>query len=284
MLNEEKTCMTNIIIPTVAIVLLASYFTGYAANPSTPSVVNDFYSSMEALSNEQSASRAYDLQLKMQHCFLYGKEDERHTVNSGIEIPNDFISFGYKNVKRMSSTLYTQIFKNMAYTSGERLRVSNINIKSSALVQEVDLKNYARENKPYVQTFVTRTFTLGSTSITFNDTILTQNNLICAISNGIGGGDGEDLECLRALAARFYTWGAYRRAFQIYEKIIRIDPKNANAYYRMGILAFWHGKRCGLSTKKKVNKDMGKDYMRKAIELGAARSQQVYYYMIHSPI
>ena len=284
MLNEEKKCMTNIIIPTVAIVLLASYFTGYAANPSTPSVVNDFYSSMEALSNEQSASRAYDLQLKMQHCFLYGKEDERHTVNSGIEIPNDFISFGYKNVKRMSSTLYTQIFKNMAYTSGERLRVSNINIKSSALVQEVDLKNYARENKPYVQTFVTRTFTLGSTSITFNDTILTQNNLICAISNGIGGGDGEDLECLRALAARFYTWGAYRRAFQIYEKIIRIDPKNANAYYRMGILAFWHGKRCGLPTKKKVNKDMGKDYMRKAIELGAARSQQVYYYMIHSPI
>lgn len=274
--------MTDIRNSTTVFLLLASFLMGYAANPSTPSVVNDFYGSMEALSKEQSASCAYDLQLKMQHCFLYGKEDETHTVNSGIEIPNDFFSFGYKNTKRMSSTLYTQIFKNMAYTSGERLKVSNVNIKSSTYVQEVDMKGYASENKPYVQTLVTRTFTLGSTSITFNDTILTQNNLICAVSNGIGGGDGEDLESLRALAARFYTWGAYRRAFQIYEKIIRIDPKNANAYYRMGILAFWNGKRCGLSTKKKVNRNMGMDYMRKAIELKAARAKQVYYYMIHS--
>ena len=254
----------------------------YANNPSTPSVIYDFYNSMKALPTEQSASRAYDLQIKMQYCFLYGKENEKHNSNSGIKaMPNDFYYFGDKSRKTIeSSTLYTQIFKNKAFSKGERLKVTNVIIKSSSFAQEVDLNRYKNENTPFIQTFVTRTFTLGSISVTYNDTVLTMNNLIYRFSNGIGDDSNEDLESLRALAAKFYSTGLYSKAFQTYEKIVSLDATNANAYYRLGILAFWHGKKCGLYSKNSA-RQKGIVYMEKAESLGFNRASQVLYYMLH---
>lgn len=250
------------------------------ANPSIPSVVYSFYNSMKELSTETSASRAYDLQVKMQHCFLYGKPDEHHNTSSGISIPNDFYILGYNSNKTINSTLYTQIFKNKAFTDGERLKVE-VNIRKSTYAKEVDLKKYMSENTPYIQTYVTKTFSIGNTHITFNDTILTKNNLIYALNNGVGShDDGDNLETLRALAAQYNELGMYKKAFHTYEKISNIDPTNANAYYRMGILAFWYGKKCGFSSSKN-SRHTGIEFMKKASELGFDRADTVLYYMIH---
>ena len=253
---------------------------GWSALPETPSVVISYYNAMEELPNETSAAKAYDLQVKMQHCFLYGNEDEQSKSNSGIEIPNDFYNFGYMERKRMSSTKYTQKFMQMAFSSNERLKVEGkVKIKSNSYAQEVDLQKFVGESTPYIQTVATRTFLLGNTKVTFNDTILTKGNLIYALSNGIGSDDGSvNLETLRALAARYYSTKQYRSAYKIYEKIISIDNKNANAYYRLGVLAFWYGKKCGLRSNYQ---DMGVKYMDKAKSLRAIHAEEVYYYMTH---
>lgn len=250
----------------------------FSANPPTPSVVISFYSAMEQLTKETSASKAYDLQKTMQYCFLYGKPDERHNVNSGIEIPNDFYDLGYKTKKRMSSTLYTQVFKDKAFSKSNRLQVRKT-IKSSSYAQEIDLRQFMSESTPFIRTYVARTFVYGNTKITFNDTILTKDNKIYAFCNGRGNDTG-DVETLRALAAQYSSMKQYKRAFQTYEKIIEIDRNNANAYYRLGILAFWYGKKCGFySTASSQQK--GKDYMRRAYIQGALHADRVLYYMEH---
>lgn len=254
-----------------------------AANPSTPSVVVSFYSAMEQLSKETSATKAYDLQKIMQYCFLYGKPDENHNVNSGIEIPNDFYDLGYKDKKRMSSTLYTQMFKDKAFSKNgqSRLQVKNVHYVSNSYAQEIDLRQFVNESTPFIRTFVTRTFVYGKTSIAFNDTILTKDNKIYAFCNGRGNDSGEEnLETLRALAAQYASAKQYKRAFQTYEKIIKIDKDNANAYYRLGILAFWYGKKCGFYSTAS-SRQKGKDYMRRAYYQRALNADRVLYYMEH---
>lgn len=253
--------------------------TSRAANPTTPSVIYDFYDSMVEMTKVQSASRAYDLQEKMQHCFLFSRNDE--ASNSGITVPNDFFRFGNTGSRSLTSTLYTQIFMQKAFSkSEERMKVSKI-IKGSTYAREADLSRYISEDIPYIQTLVTRTFQMGEVSVTFNDTVITKNNRICRFANGVGAGHEEDLESLRAKAAAYYTAGNYRSAYQTYEKIAAIEPKNANAYYRMGILAFWHGKKCGI----RINaKDRGRQHMDRAETLGFSRAKQVRYYMDHPSI
>lgn len=263
------------------LVISAFALKAFSAVPETPSVIRSYFDAMKELPNETSAARAYDLQIKMQHCFLYGNEDEQSKSNSGIEIPNDFYSFGYKERKKMSSTKYTQMFMQMAFSSNERLKVVDVKVKSSSYAQEVDLRKFLGESTPYIQTLVTRTFRLGNVKVTFNDTILTKNNLIYALNNGIGGDDsGDNLETLRALAARYYSMKQYRSAYQTYEKIIAIDNKNANAYYRLGVLAFWYGKKCGFYSTSRAQKK-GREYMEIASRLRAIHAEQVLYYMLH---
>lgn len=262
----------------VLIVVALFVVKGWAASPETPSVVYAFYNAMEMLSKETSVSRAYDLQVKMQHCFLYGNEDTQTKSNSGIEIPNDFYNFGYRDRKKMSSTKYTQMFMQMAFSENKRLKVVIEPSKPSTYAQEVDLRTFIGESTPYIQTLVTRTFIMGDKKVTFNDTILTKNNLIYALNNGVANGN-DNLETLRALAARYYSMKSYRAAYQTYERIIAIDAKNANAYYRLGILAFWYGKKCGFD--KSSSQKKGKEFMKRASDLRATHAEQVLYYMDH---
>lgn len=275
--------MTNMKFTYFFILVFIANIKCFAADPLIPSVVEKFYDSMKLLATETSASKAYELQKIMQYCFLYGKPDEKHNVNSGIEVPNDFYDLGYANNKRMSSTLYTQIFKNMAFSEGERLRVQNITYKSSSYAHEIDLIEFRKEESPYIRTFVTRTFILGEKRIIFNDTVMTRNNIIYSFRNdGIGNDEGgDDIETLRALAAQYTSAKQYKKAFKIYEKIISIDKNNANAYYRLGIFAFWYGKKCGFNSTT-VSKKKGKEYMREAMYQRALHADRVLYYMKHS--
>lgn len=266
----------KILIPFLTIIFSVG---SKAASPETPSIVYAYYEAMKELPKETSAARAYDLQIKMQHCFLYGNENDQSKSNSGIEIPNDFYNFGYKERKKMSSTKYTQKFMQMAFTNNERLKVVDVKVRSSSYAQEVDLRKFVGESTPYIQTLVSRTFSLGNVKVTFNDTILTKNNLIYALSNGVGD-SGDNLETLRALAARYYSMKLYRSAYQTYEKIIAIDSKNANAYYRLGVLAFWYGKKCGFHSSSASQKK-GREYMVTASRLRALHADQVLYYMDH---
>lgn len=256
----------------------------YSAELSTPSVINEFYHSMELLSNETSATRAQDLQTRMQECFIYGKAGN-NSVNSGIYIPNDFYILEHSGNERMNSTLYTMKLKERLFDdSNKRLKIKINDIKNSSYAQEVNLQKFQSEDNPYIRTIVTKTFSLGQTSVTFNDTVLTANNLIVAITNGVGHDDKSDnTESLRAMAAQYYSQGLYKKAFQIYERILAIDPHNANSYYRMGILAFWYGKSCGFKKSKEYHAK-GREYMEKARLLGYYRANQVLYYMNHPSI
>lgn len=248
----------------------------YAIEPSTPDVVSTYYRSMELLSNETSASRAFDLQVEMQRCFMHSVK------SSGVRIPNDFYILEHSGNETMNSNLYTMELKKRLFDDGNRRLKVRVDIKKSVYGQEVNLQKFQSEDKVSILTFVTKTYSYGSTNITITDTVSTIDNLIYAVTNGTGHDDkNDDTESLRAMAAQYYSVGLHKKAFQIYEKILSIDPCNANAYYRMGILAFWYGKKCGF--KKKEYHAKGREYMEKALYFGYNHDtvKTVKYYMDH---
>lgn len=253
-----------------------------AINPSTPATVERFYSSMKKLTETASASEAQSLQEAMQYCFLYGKPTSKHNTLSGINIPNDLFTLGDNDLKIIGSTLYTQRLKNKVFNNSD-FKVT-YSIGSSRYAQEPDLKKFKSKDYPYVETCVTKTFTMGGSSITFQDTLLTrvEDGLIASLHNGIRMSDEEEsLESLRARAAGYYSAKMYYRAYGIYEKIIALDPSNANAYYRLGIMTYYK-KGCYYSSSTARRK--GKEYVEKADRLGFSKAETVLYYWNHQPI
>lgn len=262
----------------IAIVVICSLVcTRVSAEPTTtPKVVSDFYNSILKLQNAANDSEAFDIEEKMKCCFLYYDQ-------SGIIVPNDFYEFGYNDYKTLNSNVYVQRCKNKCYEeSNKRLKVVVKISPQSEYAREIDLKQYKSENEPYVETHVTKTFTLGNTVVSFNDTILSRKNYIEQVRNAISSGsDIGNIESLKALAASYSSSKQYRKAYDTYKKIIVLDPANSNAFYRLGILAFWYGKECGLSSKK-IGREEGMNYMQLAKKLYFSRAEQVYYYMTHA--
>lgn len=240
------------------------------AEPSvaTPPVVVRFYNAMCRMPNVAVDSVAYRISEEMRHCFM-------HYDYSGVVVSNDFREFGYMaNDMTITSSLYCQKFY-------EKRRAISVvaDIKKSYIIREVDIKQFSQDmyNPALVETIALRKMTIAGKSIEVYDTLQTEGELIYSLLNGKIG-NNVSIETLRAKAASCFYREDYKEAFEIYKTIISKDSKNANAYYRLGILAFWYGKKCGYRSKKAGQK-AGRDYMRLAEFYDFPRASQVLYYM-----
>lgn len=252
-------------IKTFTLILLLNIpILSYALTYPVPTVVEQFYGTMKRMSEVHNDSYAYDFREKIKDCFR-GKE------NSGIPVPNDFLYWGYAG-ENAPSNQYANRFYELAYQK-KIIRLENYSITSSEPISEVDLKRFRDQSNGLTQTVVTKTFTDGKTRKTFSDTLLVERNEIVVFKNAISHDEGEDIDALRAIAASYYKEKRYYSAYKAYEKIIRIDPGNANAYYRLGIMNYY-GKGCKYSKKRSLQ------YLEKSLSLGFGEKAQIAIYHI----
>jgi tetratricopeptide (TPR) repeat protein len=242
----------------------------FALGPSTPPVVEQFYSTLEKIQNAVSDPSAYDYREIIKHCF-------RGKGASGINIPNDFYEWGYKINRSLTADQYANTLYELCYQK-KSLRVEKCKIGDSQYISEVDLKQSVNLPSDLIQTVVMKTFTDGRVSKTFVDTLIVERNEIVVFKNAISTDYNEDIETLRVLAASYYTLKYYYKAYDAYEKIIKIDPDNGNAYYRLGLMTFWQ-QGCWYSTRDAHRK--GLEYAEKSHSLGVEKAATAIYYMKH---
>lgn len=231
---------------------------------STPEVVTKFYDAIRGLSQASNDSEAARYTSAIKDCFL-GKDD------GGIPVPNDFYSWEARETN-ITSNVYSFRARDMFYTK-KKLKVPEYHIESSKYISEVELEKYKNATSDLIQTIVRKTFSDGEISKTFSDTLIIEYGKIGVFNNTISD---EDVNALRALAARYYSSKLYYLAYKTYERIISVDPKNANAYYRLALLTYWR-RGCNFSVKTAHKK--GLEYAEKSKSLGFYKAETAIYYM-----
>lgn len=246
-----------------------------AISPSTPAVVGLFYGTLNKITKADNDSIAFYFREQLKNCFRGNKKD-----NSGITVPNDFFDWGFGKSKITTAFQYANTFYELSYKK-KNLRVEGVSIQQSEYLNEADIKKYRNQNNSgLIRTVVKKTFTNGSLSRTFSDTLIIERNEIVIFTNTISIDVGEDVEALRILAASYYTSKRYYDAYRTYQKIIKIDSKNANAYYRLGIMTYYT-EGCWFSEREATRK--GIEYVKKAQDLGFNydKTKKTIYYMKH---
>lgn len=244
----------------------------------TPTAVTKFYNGMKKLTRIYSSSEASELETQMLQCF----NDWR---DSGIDLPNDFKFFSYdegsithKN-KTLPSQNYLAKLRDYAFLD----RVLKINIKIMESKSEGRIPDFRSGNisssEGYINTLVVKTFKLNGKEWTYNDTVSTNaiTGLIENISNGYGV---INKNILRIKAAQAYEKQYYSEAYRLYEQIISIDPKDADAYYRLGLMTYWMQGCENKFRKKEYAHDKGIEYMSLALNNGyGEKAKRAYIYM-----
>ncbi len=238
-----------------------------ATETPTPSVVVTFYQTMKDMSDATSDSQSFYYRNLIEGCFR-GKE------NSGIPVPNDFYDWGYSGYS-VPANAYASRVEALFYKE-KKVKLEKYSVRESCYIYEVDLKPYP---SGLVQTIVHKTLSDGNVTAPFADTLIVEENEIVIFRNArYSNDDVVDIATLRTLASSYYTSGEHYKAYKIYEKIISIDHKNANAYYRLGLMTFW---RQGCSFSKKEAHRRGLEYAKKSKDLGFSKADVAIYYMKH---
>ncbi len=260
----------------ILVCLLFSTISVFAKGTATPAVVTEYFAIIAQLQTSEGKSHVYDCVNKMKKCFAYSEVTATNRNSSGIQLANDLLTFtGIKQTSH-SSSLYCNYLCTLLTEKGLKVEAE---IKESTISREVDLPEYRIENTPIIHTTVKKKMSKGGVLVESDETYVSQNNLIYVVENSWSVNLPKSISSLRANAALLFTQGKYKMAYQTYLQILSQDNKDANAYYRLGILAFWYGKKCGLSDKE--SKDNGIAYMSDALRLGAVHADMVLFYMTH---
>lgn len=234
----------------------------------TPNAVTRFYSGIAALTNTYNNADANKIESRMRNCF-------EGMMDSGINLSNDFRFFDYDKGsishanKTLTSNNYINKLSEFAFKD-KALKVSIRILKSEmdGSVPDFHSRRLASADAN-IKTYVTKSFILDGKEKVFNDTIYTNigTGLIGNISNGEGL-SCVDKNSLRIKAAQAYARKNYQKAYGYYEQIISIDSKDADAYYRLGLMTYWL-QGCGNKFyKKKSARNKGKEYLSLAESYG----------------
>lgn len=237
-----------------------------ASAVSTPEVVTTFYQTLQKLSQATNDRQATDCQDIIQDCFL-GRSEV-----SGINVPNDFSTWGFKEEKHIPANVYSRRAYILFYEE-HKVKMTDYTIEESEYISEVDLSKYKNKSKDLIRTIVRKTFSDGVKTRAFADTLIIDKGGKISVFNNA---ETEDVNALRALAANYYSSKLYYHAYRTYERILQLEPKNANAYYRLSLLTFWR-QGCYLSAKAAHQK--GLEYAEKAKSLGYSKAETAIYYM-----
>lgn len=254
--------------------LLLFLLTSMTSSIPTPPVVERLYSTIKIISNATNEAQAREYKDIIINCF-HGIEDGA----SGIPVPNDFLRWNNNTDKVLTAKTYANAIADLCYKQ-KKIKLSQYSIGNSRYLEEPEIKRRNYEPGKYIETIVTKTFTDKKISITFQDTVIVEGNEITLLANSSYIHDYiVDVKTLSALAAQYYTQRSYIKAYRIYQKIISIDPDNANAYYRLGIMTYYQ-KGCRFP-KKKMARKKGLEYLEKSEYLGFDASATIYY-LTHS--
>lgn len=232
-----------------------------SAEVPTPNAVFRFYVGMAALSRTSDRGKANEIESDMRNCV-------KGMIDSGTNLPNDFRYFDCDKdkISHTNKTLTSNnyIYRLMEYSFSDKILKINVRILSNKLegsLPDFQSKRLATTDA-YIMTNVVKTFTINGIEKVFNDTVMTEigTGLIKSISNGIGS-SGVDKNALRIKAAQAYGRKNYNEAYGYYEQIISIDPEDADAYYRLGLMTYWLQGCESKFRKKKYAHNKGKEYL-----------------------
>lgn len=235
-------------------------FTTQLSEP-TPPVVETYYESMKRLASNIDGKSASELELQMKACFFLGR-------GSGINLPNDFRFFEYdkSSISHKNSTLTSNNYVNKLAEFLYKERVLTVDyriLKSEPHGAVPDFQSSRLSSTTnLVSTYVEKTYTLNGRTHAFNDTLITDITVgkISRISNG-GGVLADDPHTLRIKAAHAYQRGLYAEAYKYYERIIALDKKDGDSFYRIGLMTYWRQGCEHKFAKKKDARNKAKEYM-----------------------
>lgn len=231
------------------------------ANVATPDVVVKFYDGMEALTKTCNVDEVRNLESTMKYCFP-GKWD------SGINLPNDFRFFVLDNASishtnnTLTSNTYVDKLSDFAFSKKAlKVKIDILGSEYEGSTPDFNSRQFAPEYA-CIKTLVRKTFTLNNEIKVFNDTVYTymSSNLITKICNGQGM-QGEDPNTLRIKAALAYERKSYYEAYKYYEQIVALDSKDADSYYRLGLMTYWQQGCDNKFSRKKYARSKGKEYL-----------------------
>ncbi len=226
----------------------------------TPRAVNTFYAGMQRLQSA-GADEAADIKREMQACF-YASD-----IN-GINLPNDFRHFDAdrNSISHDDDSLQasTYVIKLIQYINRDR----NMQVKCNVMGNnKVGMLPDFREGKATwsdacVISYVDKTYSLGSVSKQFLDTVWTwiPTGKISRLINGNSvKPNTRSIESMMIDAALAYGRKDYEKAYNIFDEIHKIDKENLEACYYLGLMTYWQQgckKRFG-----KRHKQVAKEYM-----------------------
>lgn len=204
-----------------------------------------------------------------------------------INFPNEFAVFNFEtNDPFLEASVY--IKRLFDFTVQKRPKIKTEIIKVQAL-EEIK-SNKKEDSKNFYEVHVKKTITVGYTKKDFIDIvrIFTENGKITEIANESGGGTSESIISLRGKAAELFVNKRYDEAFDIYMKIIKKDPKQGDAYYRLGLMAY-HKLGCKYRfSSGKERRRVAYDYIEKANKYGDYKikkyANHVLYYMANGQV
>lgn len=199
-----------------------------------------------------------------------------------INLPNEFADFNFETNDPFlrASTYLKRLFY---FTIQKRPTIKTEILKARALEEIKSSKK--EDSKNFYEVYVKKTISVGYTKKIYTDIvrIVAENGKITEITNESGGGTGESIISLRGKAAVLFDNKKYDEAFDVYLKIIKADPSQGDAYYRLGLMAYH---KLGCKHKYSSGKERRRaayDFVEKATQYGDYRikgyAKHVLYYM-----
>lgn len=201
-----------------------------------------------------------------------------------INLPNEFAEFNFDtNDPFLEASTYIKRLFDFTVQKSPRIKANIVKVQA---LEEIK-SNKKEDSKNFYEVHVKKTITVGYTKKEYTDIvrIITENGKITEISNESGGGSGESIISLRGKAAELFSNKKYDEAFDMYLKIIKNDPTQGDAYYRLGLMAY-HKLGCKYRySNGKERRRAAYDYIEKATKYGDYKirgyAEHVLYYMIN---
>lgn len=245
-------------------------------------IVNRFYDNIKIITKEHYPDG------QQTERFIIARDNAlKLCYSSRINMPNEFAVFNFAtNDPFLEASAY--IKRLFDFTIEKRPKINTKILTIQALEEIKSAK--AEDSKNFYEVHVKKVITVGNREKEYMDVvkIIAENGRITEIVNESGGDMGESIISLRGKAAGLFANKNYDEAFDIYMKIIQKDPKQGDAYYRLGLMAY-HKKGCKHRySSGKERRRAAYDYIKKATVYGDYKikryASSVIYYMSYGQV
>lgn len=248
-----------------------------------PSVITDYYTSLELLS-KSNPQETFDLVNKIMCCFAGKNRDDPSSGFSGIDVVDNLTT---KRTDTVPSNVFAQRLQR-AINELKELRLESY--KTLEFQYSMQPKITDEGEVKLCQTKVEALYSDGGSAASKRLEYLNivDDKIVSISLNKMN----KDPVGLTFEAARLYTLERYKEAYDIYREILDIEPENINALYRLGIMV-----SKGKGTKKNfkeayklfkkaesLNKDYNKTYIFDFDEIRDKAKAAVYHMEKHSVV